>query len=128
VNTSDKPISIEIKLSKKVTSFPIFDYSSFTLRGEKNGKIIYDSQKEIKADTLEDYSHFKISIPAHSALEIGQLLNDKYEKYNQYFINGRVFNLESLIIHSSEKETKILPETFDTYFEKEKGNVIYVVK
>ena len=129
LNNSDKPVSVEIKLNKKITSFPIFHYNRFIARSEKKEKINYENQSDIKADTLEDYSHIKIFVPAHMALEIGQLQNDKYEKHDQYFINGRVFNLEWLIIGDGEKETKITPASFDNFFRKGKyGDVVCPVQ
>lgn len=127
-NTSDKPVSIEIKLNKTAANFPIFHYREFYLH-ETNGEKIKDDTKEFLADTLEDYSHIKFTLPAHTAVEIARLQNDKYEKHDQYFINGRVFNLESLALTNNGKETKITPETFDTYFKKGKyGEVFYYVK
>jgi hypothetical protein len=128
MNTSESPITVEIKLKKDLTNFPIFHYRKVYVHDAPNDKI-KDEEKEFLADTLENYSHFKYTIPAHSAVEIGELQNDKYEKYNQYFINGRIFNLESLVINSAGKETKIVPETFDAYFKKGKhGEIYYYVK
>ncbi len=127
-NTTDKPVSLEIKLNKAVKSFPIFHYREFYLH-ETSGEKIKDDAKEFLADTLEDYSHVKFILPAYTAVEIAQLQNDKYEKHDQYFINGRVFNLESLIITAHGKETKIIPETFDSCFKKGKyGEIYYYVK
>jgi len=128
VNSTDKPITVEIKLNTKVTSFPIFHYRELYSYACENKKPDWNSQKEILPDTLEDYSHFKVKLPANTALEFGRLHNDKYEKYNQYFINGRVFNLEQLLITNSGNETKIIPSTFDTYFSKKNGDVFYFVK
>ena len=128
VNTTGKPVTVEIKLNKNVTSFPIFHYRELYAYPCENKKPEWGQQKEILADTLEDYSHFKVQLPAHTALEIGRLQNDKYEKYDQYFINGRVFNLEQLLITSGGKETKIVATTFDKYFSKENGEIFYFVK
>ena len=126
MNTGDNPINVEIKLNKSVASFPIFQYRRMYLHDAPNNKI-KDEEKEVLVDTLEDLSHFKFILPAHTAVEIGELQNDNYKKYNQYFINGRVFNLESLVITSQGKETKIIPETFDTYFKKDR-DVYYYAK
>ncbi len=128
VNTTDKPISVEIKLNKTVKNFPIFHYREFYLHEAKGAKIS-DDTKEFLADTLEDYSHIKFELPAHTSVEIARLQNDKYEKHDQYFINGRVFNLEALLINDGKKEIKITTETFDTYFKKGKyGEIYYYVK
>ena len=45
--------------------------------------------------------------------------NDSYEKYDQKFINRRIFNLQELTI-KTKKEIKIIPSTFDSYFTKKK--------
>ena len=104
---------------------------------KKNNSVDFESSKEIKADTLEKFSHFKFKIPPHSAVEIGQLQNDKYEKHDQYFINGRVFNLEKISVYvrqdgrtpssSGEKKIEIVPSTFDNYFGKGKYGEVYFV-
>jgi len=124
VNTSNKPINIEIKLNKSLTDFPIFHYRRLYLHEAPNDKI-KDEEKEFLADTLEDYSHFKFILAAHTAVEIGELQNDNYEKHNQSFINGRVFNLELLVINADGKETKIVTATFDDYFKKGKYKEVY---
>ena len=128
MNTSNNPVNIDIKLNKNISTFPIFHYGKIYVHEAPNEKI-KDEEKEILSDTLENFSHFNFTLPAHSAAEIGELQNDKYEKYNQFFINGRVFNLESLVINSGGNKTKIVPETFDTYFKKGKrGEIYYYVK
>ncbi len=128
VNTTDKPFEIEIKLMRSVNSFPIFNSREFYLYEGSDKKIDWEKQKEVVPDTLEDLSHLKFTLPAHSSVEIGRLNNDKYEKYDQYFINGRVFNLEGLLIKQGGKETRIVPATFDTYFKKENQGVTFRVK
>jgi len=119
-----------MKLMDSPNSFPIFHYPknyygklhSYAL---KNNSIDFETYKEMKADTLEKFSHFRFDIPPHTAVEIGQLQNDTYEKHDQYFINGRVFNLEKITI--SQKKIDIVPSAFDNYFKKGKYKELYFV-
>lgn len=130
-NTSSETISIEIKLMDSPGSFPIFHYPknyygklhSYALK--QNNQIDFETSKEVKADTLEKYSHYKFEIPPYTAIEIGQLQNDNYEKHDQYFINGRVFNIEKISI--SQRKIDIVPSTFDNYFKKGKYKEVYFV-
>ena len=124
VNSTDKPITVEIKVQENRTGFPIFHSRKLYVHEAPNNKL-KDEEKEFSPDTLESSAHIKFTLAAHTAVEIGELQNDHYEKYNGYFINGRVFNLESLVINSVGKETKIIPENFDNYFKKGKYKEIY---
>lgn len=130
-NTTDKPVTVEMKLMNDPGSFPIFHYPNYyygklTRFGLNNNKSVnFEDRTEVKADTLENFSHYKMQIPPRSAIEIGQLQNDHYEKQDQYFINGRVFNLEKLSVE--EKKVEITPATFDNYFRKGKYNELYFV-
>jgi len=129
VNTTNESLVIELNLLKNPSSFPIFHYREFYLYEGSGKKINWEKQKEIVPDTLENYAHLKMTLPANSTLEIGRLNNDKYERHDQYFINGRVFNLEELNIYKEDDEIEITPATFDNYFKKGKnGEVFYFVK
>lgn len=131
-NTTNHPITVELKLTDMPGSFPIFHYPRF-----HNARLCrYDLKKNnsidpgtstymTTGDTLDVFSHYKLVIEPHTAVEIGQLQNDHYEKYDQYFINGRTFNLERIVI--SEKKIQIVPSTFDNYFKKGKNNGVYFV-
>jgi hypothetical protein len=130
-NTSDKPVTIEMKLMDAPGTFPIFHYparyyGTFSKFGlHKNNSVNFEGRTEMKADTLEKFSHYKLEIPPRSAIEIGQLQNDNYEKHDQHFINGRAFNFEKLSV--SEKKVEITAATFDNYFKKGKYNEVYFV-
>lgn len=129
-NTTNEPMSVEIKLNDTPTGFPIFHYAGkyFSPRQYKlksKDAVDFNSSVEAKIDTFENSSHYKIQIPPHAAVEIGQLQNDKYEKHDQYFINGRIFNLEKISI--AEKKIEISPATFDNYFHKGKLGEVYFV-
>ena len=130
-NTTNEAITVVVKLKDAPGSFPIFHYPyhyygkvrQYVLK--KDGQVNFEGVTDAKADTLDKYSHFTVQIPPHSAIEIGQLQNDTYKAYNQYFINGRSFNLEKLSI--SGKKGEIVPSTFDNYFHKGKNGEIYFV-
>jgi len=125
-NTSNETVTADVKLFDSVKSFPIFDYGVVGFYSmKKNGSVDFDTYKIIKVDTIGKISHYKVKMPAHTAIEIGELQNDHYEKYNQYFINGRTFNLESIMI--PEKKISIVTSTFDSYFHKAKSGDIYFV-
>lgn len=130
-NTTNEVITVDVKLMDSTGSFSIFHYP-FHYYGKvrqyklkKNGNINFESVSDIKADTLEKFSHYKVQIPLNSAIEIGSLTNDNYTKHDQYFINGRVFNLERLSI--SGKNIEIEPAAFDNYFRKDKYGEVYFV-
>ena len=130
-NTSNETLTVDVKLMDAPGTFPIFHYPvsyygkvrQYKLKN--NGSVDFEKASDIKVDTLEKYSHYKVQIPPHSAIEIGQLQNDHYEKHDQYFINGRVFNLEKLSV--SEKKVEISTATFDNYFHEGKYGEVYFV-
>lgn len=129
VNTTNVPLVIELKLLKHPSSFPIFHYREFYLYEGSGKKVNWEKQKELLPDTLENSAHLKMTLPANTTLEIGRLHNDKYERHDQYFINGRVFNLEELNIYKGEDEREITTAAFDNYFKKgNNGEVFYFVK
>lgn len=131
INTTNEVITVELKLQDSPGSFPIFYYPFHSYgkirqyKLKKNGQVNYESASEVKADTLDKYSHFTVHIQPHSAIEIGYLSNDTYKKYDQYFINDRKFNLEKLSI--SQKKVEIVPATFDNYFRKRRNGGVYFV-
>jgi hypothetical protein len=115
-------------------NFPIFHYPHFyygKLRQyslKKNGSVNYSEEMpEVKADTLENFLHFRFQIPPRSAVEIGCLHNDNYSRYDQCFINDRKFNLEQLKIMRNSDEIIIIPSTFDKYFKKGKHDDMYYI-
>lgn len=125
-NTTSETITVEMKLADSVRYFPIFHYGKLRqYKLTKSNNVDFEKMKEIVADTLEKFSHYLLEIPPHTAFEIGQLQNDNYEKHDQYFINGRTFNLEKISI--SQKKIEIVPTTFDNYFRKGKYNDVYFV-
>jgi hypothetical protein len=129
VNSTDKPITFELKLKYPIDPASIFYSKEFALYEGDGKKVNYQKQTTIKPDTLENRSHMKIIIPAHSTLEFGSLFNDTYDRYNQLFINGHVFSMEELNIISGDKTIHMIPSTFDKYYKKASdANVFYFVK
>ena len=132
-NPTNETIAVEMKLSDACGSFPIFHYPFYyygklrQYKLRKNNRVDFENSKEINADTLEIFSHYKVQIPPHTAIEIGQLQNDNYEKHDQYFINGRTFNMEHLRISKKDKNVEITPSNFDNYFGKRKYGEVYFV-
>ena len=129
-NSGNEPLTVDVKLMDAPGTFPIFHYPGryFSPRKyalQKDNSVDFNTASDIKTDTLEKYSHYKLQLPPHTAVEIGELQNDHYEKHDQYFINGRVFNLEKITI--SEKKIEIVPAVFDNYFKNEKNNGVYFV-
>lgn len=132
-NSTDKPLEVKIKLMNAPGSFHIFYYpnryygklTAYKLKG--NEAVDFTARKELKPNTLSRFSHFKVTFPPRTAIEIGLLQNDTYKKYDQHFINGRVFNLEEMKITKPGGQIEIKPQTSDNYFCKGKNGEIYFV-
>ncbi len=122
-NHSNKEITITYTLADIGRSFPIFTDDAEIFKMNKSGNIIWDNRTEIN-DLDTSLNTVKLILPPNCILNFGHLSNDHYEKYDQYFINDRKFNLEKLIVNSTE----IHPETFDKYFKKDDGGIIFRVK
>lgn len=119
------PASIEIKLRPNSGNFPIFDHRMYTYPVSKKG-VNCEKPTELSPAFLDkDKLQYTFTLPANTAVEIGRLHNDKYEKYDQVFINNRTFNLEWIILKPEGKETtKIVPSNFDAYFKKSRGEIL----
>ncbi len=130
INGANEEITIEMKLQDNISGiFPVFEYRDGTVYGvDKHLKVDYQNSRQITYDTLEKFSHVQFKLPAMSAVQIGTLHNDHYKKHDQYFINGRVFNLEKLIIKRSKGEVTITYDSFDRFFENRNNGVEFVVK
>lgn len=132
VNLTDQDLTVEIILSEEEMMFPIFYYSSrnfgrhqlFELNPKK--KIDRTTKKEIEVDTLANFAHCQINLPPNTAFEFGVLNNDKYESYDQEFINNRVFNLKRL--RFSNGKDGITPQNFDKNSEIIDGSVVVKVE
>lgn len=120
-----EPVSIEIKLRPNSGNFPIFDHRMYTYPVGKKGVNCEKPTELTPAFTNKEKLQYTFTLPANTAVEIGRLHNDKYEKYDQVFINDRTFNLEWIILKQEGKEiTRIVPSNFDSYFKKSRGEIL----
>lgn len=125
VNESNQPIEISYTLTPPEKTFAIFDATTDAFELKSKGRLNWEKKLTLAdADTTNE--KVMITLPANAALIFGRLHNDKYTSYNQYFINGRSFNLAELTIKTAQKTTTILPETFDNYFKERNGNIVWV--
>jgi len=126
-NDGDKSIYVCYELDSSNSSFPIFQNKPEVYN--KGTTYDVDWQTHVNVED-KDTSDLKIAIylPSKCALVFGRLQNDRYKKYNQYFINGRTFNLKYLQIKSDNKTVTITPSTFDSFFKKHNGSIGYTFK
>lgn len=125
-NTSTVAITVTYKIAQVQKGFPIFyNYKAYKLNDDND--IDWNTKIEIR-DTDTTLALIHVEIPPKCAFILGELNNDTYTKYNQHFINGRVFNLEKLEINTISKTTTILPENFDAFFKKSNGCITFEVK
>jgi hypothetical protein len=123
-NETNADITVEYKLAAVVHGFAIFNQTPTVYAQDISGNIDWERKISIvDKDTSLDV--VKVVLPAKSTLIFGRLSNDKYEKYNQYFINSRVFNLTSVSIINNGNITEIRPENFDNFFVKKNGIIRY---
>ncbi len=121
-NLSNEELVVYYELKKPDNLFPIFNYNPNVYQLNSSGDIEWGNEKNI-SDMDTSILQIKIILPPKHALVMGHLSNDKYKKYNQYFINGRVFNLQFLKISNRSHQINIVPETFDKYFKKQSGSI-----
>jgi hypothetical protein len=110
-NTSDVARSVSIYLDPKPAGIPIFEAQRFVLFDIKDGKVDFERHQTFFPN--ENLAH-EIVIPAHTALQIARLFNEKYLHSQQQFINGRVFNLLKIVTPT----TMITQKNFDDHFKK----------
>ena len=127
MNNCEKELLVEYSIEYPVKGFPIFSNTPSIYKIKKNGRIDYGNIIEVQ-DMDTSYAKIKLNIPPKCALVFGVLSNDHYEKFNQYFINGRKFNLIQMQINQKDAPLIIKPETFDTFFKKDKGVISWMSK
>lgn len=110
VNSGTMPRTVSIAVERPGSGFAIFDPAQFYLVPVNEGKPDYEHVKRLPRAGLQN----TVEIPAHTALEIGHLSNERYQSSRQQFINGRVFNLKKIQYGANE----ITAEDFDNYFQK----------
>ncbi|MFN4234566.1 MAG: hypothetical protein ACK4IK_07145 [Bacteroidia bacterium] len=122
-NHTNKDISITYTLAEIQSGFPIFTERAEIFKMNKSGDIIWENRSPI-TDLDTSLQTVKVILHPNCILNFGHLSNDHYSAYNQYFINDRKFNLEKLFVN----KTEIIPETFDKYFKKDDGSIVYRIK
>jgi hypothetical protein len=126
-NNSLENVRIEMYLDSLSGGFPIFEDNEEAFRMKKNGDINWERKVELKDKDSSDWNSV-VTIPPGTVYVIGRLSNDTYKSYNQYFINGRVFNLKKLVIIQNSDTLTITPETFDRYFVQDNGMVAFSIR
>jgi hypothetical protein len=123
--TSEIIIDYEIEIPGK--GFAIFGDKPSGYRLNASNNIDWDKML-LLIDGNMDPQFIQIVLPPGSAIIIGTLPNDHYEKQGQYYINGRNFDLKYLKIASKNKVVEISPEKFDSYFKKKDGCIVFRMK
>jgi hypothetical protein len=123
-NETNADITVEYKLATVVDGFAIFNQTPAVYAQDISGNIDWERKISI-VDKDTSLDMVRVVLPAKSTIIFGRLSNDKYEKYNQYFINSRVFNLKSVSINNKGNITEIRPENFDNFFAKKNGIIRY---
>lgn len=127
INSSEQALLITITTSNANGGFEIFDKVPTVFAVDKEGEIKRDKSLQFQFDEVEDRS-IQFNLPPKTCAIIGNLSNDKYEKYNQEFINGRKFNLVSIQIKTAHKTISIYPSNFDNHFKKSNGKIEYRIQ
>lgn len=126
-NQTKSNIIVEYEIEQPKSRFGIFDDRSNIYSTSPTGEIDWNEHSEpIDSDT--SLLSMKIILPPNKALIIGHLSNDTYKKHDQYFINGRSFNLIKINIKIGKTDLQITPENFDDYFVKKKGIIGLKIK
>lgn len=126
-NESNSEIILEYEIESPENGFPIFESHPSVYRLDASGTINWN-EKVTVADGNMLPQIIQIVLPPKSAIIIGNLSNDQYEKHDQYFINGRKFNFKKMKIIAKNRTIEISPENFDNYFKKKNGFVILKMK
>ena len=126
-NQTNSDIIVEYEIEQPKSGFAIFDNRQTLHKLSKEGGIDWNETLEIKdLDTARLI--IKIQLSPNTAVIIGNLSNDNYKKHDQYFINGRTFNLKKLNITNGQPTKEITPENFDDFFVKKKGMILLRTK
>jgi hypothetical protein len=126
-NQTKTDIIVEYEIEQPKIGFAIFDDRPTIYKTSNSGDIDWN---EIIDPNDQDTARlsFKIVLAPNNTLTIGHLSNDNYKKYNQYFINGRTFNLKKISIKKETTTIQISPENFDNYFLKKNGIIGLKIK
>ncbi|MBZ0205611.1 MAG: hypothetical protein K8H89_04755 [Flavobacteriales bacterium] len=123
-NRTGADLAIEYEIELPMNGFPIFNEVPRVYDLAANDAFRWDKTRPIvDLDTMR--SRVVFILPPGKGLMIGGLSNDTYTSHDQYFINGRHFNLKRLSVRRGRTTTVIKPELFDQYFTKQGNLVIY---
>ncbi|MBL0128815.1 MAG: hypothetical protein IPP83_15470 [Flavobacteriales bacterium] len=126
-NETGSDLVIEYEVDIPTSGFAIFDEHPLYYKLRPDGDVYWNETHEaVDLDTARTL--VKVILPTGHGLIIGRLSNDEYSSYDQYFINGRHFNLKVLRIHGAHTLTEIRPATFDDHFTKKNHLVICRMK
>jgi len=126
-NQTSERITIEYEVNSPSSGIPIFDQHPSGYQLDAANDIDWKKPLELLDHDAASIS-FKIVLEPNHALVIGYLSNDHYEKRNQYFINGRSFNLKKLVVQNKKAKVEISPENFDEHFFKEDQKIMLRIK
>lgn len=126
-NRTGSDVMVEYEIELPTSGFAIFNDVPRVYDLGTDDAILWDRTAPI-ADLDTARARIKFILPPNKGLMIGSLSNDDYERYDQYFINGRQFNLKHLLIRKGNATIEIGPEDFDDYFIKEAHVVIFRMK
>lgn len=124
-NNSDSSIVVTYTLSQ-ANGFPIFDEADAYMT-TKSGEIDWNKKITIEDNDTSAFE-FHFMLPPNSVLLFGHLSNDHYSSWNQQFINGRVFNFQQMKIKMKDRNIAISKDSFDSFFKKKNGNILFKVK
>lgn len=127
VNNSNSPIVISYQLEKPESGFAIFDGLIAVYKTNKSLEPDWDKKITV-VDKEEAWDSVRFFLPPKCIVLLGELNNDNYTKHNQYFINGRTFNLKAMQIKTEKTVLEIKANIFDNYFKKQNGFIKYVLK
>lgn len=127
-NLSDKPIYVSYKLSplSENMTFGVFSLAPTFYKPNRKNNIDWNNKIDVKDSDSSIYV-VNVIIPPKTIMIFGRLSNDHYSNSEQYFINGREFNLDFMEIEVNLEVHHISKKTFDEYFKKKKGLIQYTV-
>ncbi len=126
-NQTKSNIVIEYEIEMPADGFSIFDNHPIYYKLNSDGSIYWnETHNAVDLDTANLL--VKTILTPNNCLIIGELSNDNYKSHNQYFINGRHFNLKNLKIENANAITKINFQNFDAYFTKQNNLITYKIK
>lgn len=126
-NETKLDISIEYRVENPNGGFPIFDNNPSVYGLTKRGNIDWDNKLSYINNDTSRYV-IKMTLHPNCAIIIGNLSDDHYQNHSQYFINGRVFNIKNITIINNGNSIVITKDTFDDYFKKKNGYILYSIK